>query len=125
MSIDKKLLSLKNYFFYLIENILKIKEMIPGTYKEVYRKCGKSYCWCANEKKGHPLKRITWSDKGKSKSKAIQNDDVDWVNKMTAQYKQLKLNRQELRTCERKIGVLLDQYEEEIIQKTRKRKNYL
>ena len=124
MSIENELLILKNEFIYLIENIIKIKDMIPGTYKEVYRKCGKSYCWCVKEKKGHPLKRITWSEKGKPKCKAIPDEDIEWVKKMTVQYKSLKQNRQKLRKCQCCIGNLLDQYEEKIIQRTRKKKCY-
>ena len=124
MSTIKQLDEKKNELCALIEKIIETKRMIPGTYKEVYRKCGKPYCWCAKEKEGHPFKRITWSEKGKPRSKAIPKEDVAWVKIMTSHYKSLKVYRQKLRKCVREIADLLDKYEAQIIKETRKEKNY-
>ena len=71
MSIENDLENAKKMITEIIERIIQIKAIIPGTYKEVYRKCGKSYCWCAQKEKGHPFKRITWSENGKTRTKAI------------------------------------------------------
>ena len=124
MSTIKELNERKNELCALIEIIIETKRMIPGTYKEVYRKCGKSYCWCAKEKKGHPFKRITWSENGKPRSKAIPKEDVSWVKIITSHYNSLKVYRQKLRKCVREIADLLDKYEAQIIKETRKEKSY-
>jgi hypothetical protein len=124
MSIENDLEIAKKIITELIESILQIKAIIPGTYKEVYRKCGKSYCWCAQKEKGHPYKRITWSENGKTRTKAIPDEDLAWIKEMTANYKIFRLNRQKLRKYEQRIHKLLDKYEEKIIDETRKTRGY-
>lgn len=124
MSIEKELEIVKKNISDLIDRIIQLKEIIPGTYKEVYRKCGKSYCWCAQKEKGHPYKRITWSENGKIKTKAIPDKDIGWIKKMTVNYKIFRLNRQKLRKYEQRIHELLDKYEEKIISDTRKTRGY-
>ena len=124
MSIENDLENAKKMITEIIERIIQIKAIIPGTYKEVYRKCGKSYCWCAQKEKGHPFKRITWSENGKTRTKAIPDEDIAWIKEMTANYKIFRLNRQKLREYEQKIHKLLDKYEEKIVDDTRKTKGY-
>ena len=124
MSIENELKIIKKMIGDLIDKLIQIKAIIPGTYKEVYRKCGKSYCWCAQKEKGHPFKRITWSEKGKIKTKAIPDEDIAWIKEMTANYKTFRLNRQKLREYEHRIHELLDKYEEKITNDTRKTRGY-
>ena len=124
MSIENDLKNVKKMITELIERIIQIKAIIPGTYKEVYRKCGKSYCWCAQKEKGHPFKRITWSENGKTRTKAIPDEDIAWIKEMTANYKIFRLNRQKLREYEQRIHKLLDKYEEKIVDDTRKTREY-
>ena len=124
MSIENDLENVKKMITELIERIIQIKAIIPGTYKEVYRKCGKSYCWCAQKEKGHPFKRITWSENGKTRTKAIPDEDIAWIKEMTANYKIFRLNRQKLREYEQRIHKLLDKYEEKIVDDTRKTRGY-
>ena len=124
MSIENELKIIKKMIGDLIDRLIQIKAIIPGTYKEVYRKCGKSYCWCAQKEKGHPFKRITWSENGKTRTKAIPDEDIAWIKEMTANYKIFRLNRQKLREYEQKIHKLLDKYEEKIVDDTRKTKGY-
>jgi len=120
MSIARQIIEKEREFYRLLMEVLHIKKMIPGTFKEVYRKCGKAYCWCATKEKGHPLKRITWSEKGKKRTKSVSEEDVLWATSMTANFRSVKVNRQKLRKHTKEIAVLLDQFERKIIEKTRK-----
>lgn len=107
----------------LLDKILSINLMVPGSYNEVYCRCGKKNCWCYSGK-GHPFKRITFSEDGKSKTKSISGKNVGWIKKVTQNYRQFKEGQKKIREYEKQIGKLLDKYLKEIIVKTRKKKEY-
>ena len=108
----------------LINEILEIQLIIPGSYKVVYCKCGKDNCWCKNAA-GHPFRRITWSENGLSKTKAIPEKDVRWINEVTENYRIYKNKIKELQKIEKKLKILLEKHIKEVIHKTRKLKGYL
>lgn len=108
----------------LINEILEIHLIIPGSYKVVYCKCGKDNCWCKNAA-GHPFRRITWSENGFSKTKAIPEKDVDWIKEVTENYRIFKNKCKELQKIEKNIKKLLEKYIREVILKTRKLIGYL
>jgi hypothetical protein len=117
----KKLQTQRNH---LLDEVLAVETMIPGSFKEVYRKCGRKNCWCA-EQGGHLLRRITWSDNGTSRSKAIPENDVEWINHTTERYREFKRKCRKLFKLDADLKVLLDTHEKETIAKTRRLRDYL
>lgn len=105
----------------ILKRLFAIKNLMPGSYKEVYRKCGRYNCWCANSK-GHPLKRITWTEKGKSYSKAVKQENVKSVKTAIEQYKCFVGLIKALNDSDIKTRKLLDEYLKEQIEKTRMEK---
>ena len=108
----------------IVKQLLNFRLMIPGSFKEVYRKCGKQNCWC-RDKAGHLLRRITWSENGHSKTKAIPEKDIDWIQKATRNYREFRKKRKEIQKLDKSIKGLLDAYEKDTIKKSRQLRDYL
>ena len=108
----------------LIQDLLHTKQMIRGSFGTVTRKCGKPNCWCV-EGAGHPVNRITWTEKAHSRTKAIPAEDASWIETMTDNYRRFRKNRQALRTLERKINIVVDALEAKIVAATKRQKEYL
>jgi len=108
----------------IINELLNFRLMIPGSFKEVYRKCGKRNCWC-HDKAGHLLRRITWSENGHSKTKAIPEKDIDWIKEATENYREFRKKRKEIQKLDKNFKELLDAYEKGIIKKSRLLRDYL
>ena len=108
----------------LIEALLHTPPMIRGSFGTVYRKCGKPNCWCA-QGTGHPLTRITWTQKARSRTQVIPAEDVAWIETMTHNYKRFRKNRQALRALERQINTVVDELEAKIVAVTKRQKAYL
>lgn len=98
--------------------------MIPGAFKMVYRKCGKQNCWCY-EGGGHSLRRITWTEQGVSRSKAIPERDVDWIESATSNYRKFRGKRREIFELEKTLKALLDDHEKAVVKKSRLLREYL
>ena len=98
--------------------------MIPGSYSEVYSKCGKQSCRC-NDGIGHLFKRITWSDNGRCRTKGIPDQDIQWIKEVTEHYRGFKRKRREMKQLEDRLRKLVDGYVKEMVDKTRKQKEYL
>ena len=123
MSTLKEIKELEEKRSQALDNILSIKLMVPGSYNEVYCRCGKKNCWCSSGK-GHPFRRITFSEEGKPKTKSIGEENVGWIKKVTQNYRQFREGQKRLREYEKCLAKLLDRYLKEIIVKTRKKKEY-
>ncbi len=108
----------------LIQDLLHTKQMIRGSFGTVTRKCGKPNCWCVKGA-GHPVKRITWTERAYSRTKAIPAEDASWIETMTDNYRRFRKNRQALRTLERKINTVVDELEAKIVAATKRQKEYL
>ncbi len=108
----------------IVKQLLNFRLMIPGSFKEVYRKCGKQNCWC-RDKVGHLLRRITWSENGHSKTKAIPEKDIDWIQKATGNYREFRKKRKEIQKLDKSLKGLLDAYEKDTIKKSRQLRDYL
>ena len=112
--------------FYEYENIIlemiELTRMIPGSYKEVMRKCGKENCWCYDnpEGKGHILRRITWTENGKSRSLSIKEENVKDVRIITNSFKRFKEKKRLLQEKEKQIHKFVNRFEKEMIKNTRK-----
>lgn len=59
-----------------------------------------------------------------SKTKAIPNKDIDWIKKTTESYRRFRKLRQKIRNLDDQFRVLFDQFENEMIEKTKKLRNY-
>lgn len=108
----------------LIQELLNTQQMIRGSFGTATRKCGKPNCWCA-EGSGHPVNRITWTEKARARTKAIPAEDAAWVETMTKNYKRFRTNRQELRALDKKLNSEIDELEAKIVDHTKGQKEYL
>ncbi len=122
---SKKLNILKLKIEKSIKQMPFFELMFPGDFREVYRKCGKKNCWCFKSQKGHPFRRITWSEKGKAKTKAIPKNDIDWIKMVTGNYGRFRKERGRIFKLVKKFGNELNNIETRVINKTRKQRNYL
>jgi hypothetical protein len=132
MSSKKKIKCLGKLRKRIIEETLQIPSMLPGSYNQVYCKCGKKNCWCygsgsgsGSDKVAHPFRRITWTEKGAPKTKAIPEKDVKWIKEVTENYRNFRKKRKEIQRLEKSIRSLLDQYAKDIVKRTRKLRKYL
>jgi hypothetical protein len=121
---EKKLLKMERERASILEALLQFSAILPGTFGEIYRKCGKVNCWCY-EGDGHFLTRITWKEEGASKTKAIPKDKIAWVKEVTQNYKSFRNYRRKLQALEVNSKALLDQFEQKLIIKTKRSKNSL
>ena len=106
-----------------LDKMLSAKLMAPGSYRQVYCRCGKKNCWCYSGK-GHPYRRITWSEDGKSKTKSIHEKNTGWIKKVTQNYRDFKEGQKKIKEYDARLIKLLNKYLKEIIEETRKKKEY-
>jgi hypothetical protein len=109
----------------LIAKLMEEGHMLRGSFGINYRRCGKPTCWCANAEKGHPFNRITWMRNARSFSKVIPEHDVPWIKEVTQKYRDFKSIRKQIRELDEKLILLLDELEDEKIEKTEQLKAYL
>ena len=76
----------------ILQQISELGDFRQGSLSPRYRKCGKSYCHCAQKgSKGHgPLWMTTRSVKGKTISKAIPKEKVDTTFKQIDTFHQFQ-----------------------------------
>ncbi len=108
----------------ILKQILSIGSMLPGAYKEVYCKCGKPNCWC-NKKGGHLFRRITWSENGRSRTKAIPEEDISWIQELTGNYREFQRKRRRIKELEGLLKDLLGDHATTAIEKSRQSRDYL
>ena len=107
----------------VIEKMLSRKLMTPGAYKQVYCKCGKKNCRCYSGK-GHPYRRISYSEEGQSRTKSISENNIEWIREVTRNYRNFKEGQKKIKEYEEQLKKLLDKHSKEIIEQTRKKKEY-
>jgi hypothetical protein len=109
----------------LIENLVLVTAMVRGSFCVVHRRCGKPSCWCARpDEKGHVSMRITWNEKQKSRIKNVSPEDESWARSDVESYQTFRQWRRGLRSEEKRLEKLLDDYEEEIVKTTRKQRGF-
>lgn len=101
-----------------------MEKMVRGSFCLIHVKCGKKSCRCRNGK-GHPHSRMSWHEKGKSFSRAVPKVDREWIEEMTKRFREFRKIRREVVKLEKEIKNLLDQFEDEVVNKSRKGKAYL
>ena len=124
MSTPAKLRKLEKRRERLVDGLLKTHAMIRGSFGTEHRKCSAPNCWCAIQW-GHPVDRIYYSDDGRSRTKAIKPEDVEWAREMTENYKRFRKNRQALRTREKQIKQAIDELEQKLVDKAARQRNYV
>lgn len=126
MSSKKQINKLEKLKKGILQEILSVQTMFPGSFNKVYGKCGKTNCWCyRKDKAGHPSKRITWSEKGVGKTKTIPEKDAEWIKSVTENYRNFRKKCREIQRLEEDIRKLLDDYRKDVVNKTRKLRQYL
>lgn len=120
----KKVRKKENERLELLSQLFESKEMVNGSFCQIYVKCGKKNCKCFSGK-GHPHKRMSLSENGKKFSRAVPAEDYEWIEEMTNNFRSYKLIRRKLAKIDLEIKVLLDRFEENCIKQTRKGKSYL
>ena len=123
MSTLKQIKALEKKRAYALDKILSINLMAPGSYRKVYCRCGKNNCWCYSSK-GHPYSRITFSEDGRSRTKAIHENNIGWIKKVTKNYRDFKEGQKKIREYDARLFELLNKYLKEIIMQTRDKKEY-
>ena len=103
----------------LMQELFALFPVVPGAFREVFRRCGKPTCWCAQSQRGHPLKRITWTEDGVSKSKAVSDETIDWFIISTSNRRQFIQIRAQLRTIDEQIDNLWSEYAKSQYEKSR------
>jgi hypothetical protein len=115
----RKLLDLLSRHGRLLRQILRHQRLLRGSFHRVYTRCGKSNCWCAKAKRGHPHVRLSWSQEGAMMTRKVGSSEQKVVGKLTQIYKSFGQQRRQLRTLERQIQDRLDDYEKALLQETR------
>ena len=108
----------------MISTILKEKEIVRGSFCEIHVKCGKKNCHCYSGQ-GHSHKRMSLRENGISFSRAVPREDYEWIQKMTDNFREYRNMRRQLVKLEDEIQELLDQLENEIVNRCRIGKSYL
>jgi hypothetical protein len=122
--VRKKILAAEARRRNLFRQLLGPVEILRGSYALVYTKCGRSNCWCSTGK-GHPHPRITWKQCGQGTTRKVPRDQIDWIQKVTANYRRFRLQRREIVAIEATLQELLDQHELRMVETTRSKKSYL
>jgi hypothetical protein len=116
----RKLLSLLSSHGRLLRQILRHQRILRGSFHQVYTRCGKSNCWCAKAKKGHPHARLTWSEEGTMMTRKVGASEQKAIIQLTDAYKRFSEQRRHLTVLEHQIQDRLDSYEKALINETRK-----
>jgi len=116
----EKLRNLASDYGRLLRQILRHEQMLRGSYHQVYTRCGKDNCWCAQAKKGHPHTRLTWTEEGLMMTRKVGTSERKAVLKLTDAYKRFGEQRRELTALHQQIQDRLDAYEKKVIRRTRK-----
>lgn len=119
-SSKQKLLNLLSTHTRLLKQMLRPRPLLRGSFHQVYTRCGKSNCWCAKAKRGHPHARLTWSQDGTMMTRKVGAAEQKAVIQLTENYKQFSEQRQQLTALQLQIKQRLDAYEEALINQTRK-----
>lgn len=109
----------------MVKELLRHHPILRGSFHQVYTRCGKTNCWCAKARKGHPHARLTWSEEGTIVTRKVPLGESKQVIRLTQSYRQFREQRRQLTALELKIQDRLDQYEKALIQEVRKPLSFL
>lgn len=118
--LKNKLQRLASDYGRLLRQILRHKQMLRGSFHQVYTRCGKTHCWCAKAKQGHPHTRLTWSEEGAMMTRKVGTADRKTVLKLTEAYKRFGEQRRQLTALHQQIQDRFDDYEKAVVRQSRK-----
>ena len=86
------------------KKLAEIGPVITGSLSKIYRKCGKSYCRCADGE-GHPAHILSYKNKktGKNTSMYVPKAKLEEVKEWVGNHKKVKELIQEISELSRKI----------------------
>lgn len=113
--LQQKILVLRQRGRDLLDQLLQIQPLLRGSLTQVYTRCGKTNCWCAQSSKGHPHVRLTWSQNGQLTTRKVSAQATDRVRQFTANYRQFRSLRRKLLVLQARMQDLLDRYEQSLI----------
>ncbi|MBU4313774.1 MAG: hypothetical protein KJ821_03140, partial [Actinobacteria bacterium] len=67
---------------------------------------------------------ITFSEDGRSRTKAIHENNIGWIKKVTKNYRDFKEGIKKIKEYDARLFELLNKYLKEIIMQTRDKKEY-
>jgi|GEM_PF-738279 len=110
----------------ILGDLLQPGEMLSGSIKTVYRKCGKKNCWCFESKDGHAYDRLCWRDKeiSAARNKSLPEQDLEWARRCVENYHTYKQCLNELQNIDNELYECLKELMYSIIQKCRKNKGW-
>jgi len=120
LHLKRKLLALLSKRSRLLQQILRHRALLRGSFHQVYTRCGKTNCWCAQADKGHAHARLTWSEAGTMRTRRVGTTERPTVTKLTARYRQFGDQRRLLLDLESQIQNHLDQHEAALIKQGQK-----
>ena len=121
----KKIQDLERHRARVVSELLKVHGMLRGSFGVVHTKCGRPNCWCAGGQKGHSHPRLTSSEHGCPTTRKVPRDEIPWVRNATQAYRRFRLLRRNLKRLDLDLKVLLDEFENALIEETRKGKDFL
>lgn len=83
----------------LIQEIISLEGVLPGSVSKVYNVCGKKECRCKNKKnpqKHGPYNLLSYTIAKKSSTKFIKDEDLDSTHDMQQNFRRLREISQEL-----------------------------
>jgi hypothetical protein len=110
----------------IVEDMLALSGMMRGSFGSIYQRCGKPTCWCADKnEKGHLCMRLMWSEESGVKSRSVRHEDQQIIKEAVGQYREYKEIRRKLRSEERKLDELLDDFERNTTKSNKAKMGYL
>jgi hypothetical protein len=109
----------------LIKKISDVENILSGSYNIVTRKCGKLNCWCNDASIGHEYSRYIWRDRvtKATRTKAIHEDEKEWIVYCTSNYKELRKMLAELESLNNSLLKVINEMIVQKMEKTEKMKN--
>lgn len=104
----------------LLEQLLQSPPLLRGSFRQVFTRCGKANCWCAQAAQGHPHARLTWSEQGQLTTRKVPPEAVNRVRQLTDNYRQFRSQRGQLLALELRLYQLLDGLEQALLTQAQK-----
>lgn len=104
----------------LLQELLRTRSMLRGSFTRVSTRCGKPNCWCAQGPQAHTHCRLTWSQDGGLITRKVPSEAIEQIQELTGNYRKFRSNRRKLLTVEQKIRIALDTFEDALIRQTSK-----
>ena len=90
---NKRIRTLENQISKIKEELSSLGDLHPGSLSEQFNVCGTPKCRCKDDppKKHGPYYQISFSRKGKSRTKFVKKKDVALVKKQLKNYARLRI----------------------------------